>query len=124
MKMLFENENNIIADQETAIKYIKEIEIPVCMNLALCYLKVEHYHYAIKYASQVLDKDDENQKALYRRGKAYMMIGEMNKAKNDFNRALELSDGKDQEIIKALHELREKKKLHRQRELEFSKKML
>jgi len=41
MKMLFENENNIIADHETAIKYIKEIEIPVCLNLSLSYLKID-----------------------------------------------------------------------------------
>lgn len=37
-----------------------------------------------------------------------MMIGENNKAKNDFNKALELSNGKDQEVIKALHELKDR----------------
>ncbi len=37
-----------------------------------------------------------------------MMIGEMNKAKSDFNKAHELSGGKDQEVIKALHELKDK----------------
>lgn len=78
------------------------------MNLSLSYLKIEHYHYSIKYASQVIDKDENNQKAYYRRGRAYMMIGENNKAKNDFNKALELSNGKDQEVIKALHELKDR----------------
>ena len=106
MKMLFEHEDNLINDEQTAVKFIKEIEIPVCLNLSLCYLKVEQYHYAIKYSSQVLDKDEENQKALYRRGRGYMGVGEMNKARSDFNRALDLSNGKDQEVIKALHDLK------------------
>jgi len=53
----------------------------VCLNLGLCYLKIEEFHYAIKYCCQVLDKDDENDKALYRRGMAYISIGELNKAK-------------------------------------------
>ena len=108
MKMLFENENNIIPDQETAVKYIREIEIPVCLNLSLSYLKCEHHHYSIKYASQVLEKEENNEKAYYRRGRAYMMIGELNKAKQDLNRALELSGGKSQDAIKALHELKER----------------
>lgn len=95
MKMLFENENNIIADHETAIKYIKEIEIPVCLNLSLSYLKIDQHHYSIKYATQVLDKEEDNQKALYRRGRAYMMIGEFNRSKDDLNKALELSKNKD-----------------------------
>jgi tetratricopeptide (TPR) repeat protein len=60
LKMLFENENNIIGDTETAVRFIREIEIPVCLNLCHCYLKIEQYHYVIKYASQVLDKDEEN----------------------------------------------------------------
>ncbi len=51
MKMIFENENNIIKDQETAIKYIKEIELPVCLNLCHCYLKLEQYHFVIKYST-------------------------------------------------------------------------
>ena len=53
-----------------------------------------------------------------------MMLGEMNKAKADFTLTNELGGGKDQEVIKALHELKEKERLHKQRELEFSKNML
>lgn len=51
MKLLFENSNSPIKDQETALRFIQEIEIPSCLNLALCYLKVKEYHYVIKYAS-------------------------------------------------------------------------
>jgi len=124
MKMLFENENNIIGDHETAIKYIREIEIPVCLNLSLSYLKIEQYHYSIKYATQVLEKEEDNQKALFRRGKAYMMIGEFKRSKDDLNKALELSQNKDPEVIKALHELKEKQDASKRREIEFSQKMI
>ena len=95
MKMLFENEDHIIGDQETAVKFINEIEVPVCLNLSLAYLKEEHYHYSIKYASQYLEKKGDDERALFRRGKAYMYLGETNKARSDFNRALELSEGKN-----------------------------
>ena len=51
LKMLFDHQDNLIADEETAVKYIREIEIPVCLNLALSYLNLEQYHYAIKYST-------------------------------------------------------------------------
>lgn len=72
------------------------------MNLGLAYLKVEQYHYAIKYCTQVLEKDDENDKALYRRGMAYLGIGELNKAKQDLLKAYNVTDGKDAGIVQGL----------------------
>jgi Flp pilus assembly protein TadD len=39
----------------------------------------------------VLDNDSENVKAYYRRGVAYTKIGEVARAKEDLNTALELS---------------------------------
>jgi Flp pilus assembly protein TadD len=53
----------------------------------------------------VLDKDDENEKALYRRGVCYLEIGEMNKAKHDLLKANQLSGGKDTAINEALKRL-------------------
>ena len=46
----------------------------------------------------MLDKDQDNMKALYRRGKAYTGIGEFKKAREDFKTALDLSDGKDSAV--------------------------
>jgi tetratricopeptide (TPR) repeat protein len=65
------------------MKYIIEIEVPVCLNLGLCYNKLEKYHHTIKYCSQALDKDEDNDKALYRRGYAYLQVGELVRAKQD-----------------------------------------
>lgn len=87
---------------------INEIEIPVCMNLGLCYLKLGKYHHAINYCSQALDKDDENEKALYRRGVAYMRVGELKRARIDLRKAHDLCQGHDANITVALAELHDK----------------
>lgn len=39
MKMVFDNEKNLIKDRDDSLKFIREIEIPICLNLGLCYLK-------------------------------------------------------------------------------------
>ena len=77
---------------------IKQIEIPVCLNLALCYLKTDQPHYGIKYCSQVLEKPLDEQsniptleKAYYRRGACYLKIGQLDNAKSDLLKCLELS---------------------------------
>ena len=62
--MLQKNDVQLISDQETYKKYEREIEIPVCLNLALSYLKLKEYQLVIKYATQVLEKEEDNDKAL------------------------------------------------------------
>lgn len=42
MKMLFQMEKDpLITSKEQAVKYIKEIEVTCCTNLALCFVKTE-----------------------------------------------------------------------------------
>ena len=110
--MIFETEG-LIQETEVALKYIREIEISSCLNLSLCYLKVKEYHYAIKYSCQVLDKDDENDKAYYRRGVAYLNIGELHKCKEDLLRAHEITQGKDTKVLEAINELKLKQQKHK-----------
>jgi len=93
MKTLFDGfgdsgaNQSLINDRDTALRYIVDIELPVCLNLGLCYLKLGKYHHAINYCSQVLEKDEDNDKALYRRGLSYLNVGELNKAKHDLYKA-------------------------------------
>ena len=68
LKCLFDKESGLITEEEQAVKLIREIELPVCLNLALCYNKTEQWHYTIKYASQALEKEPQSSKALFRRG--------------------------------------------------------
>jgi len=57
--------------------------------LAHCYNQLKNYHYAIKYASQALEKDLGNVKALYRLSVAYTRIGELEKAKENIQTVLD-----------------------------------
>jgi len=54
--------------------YIKDIEIPVNLNLALCNLKINNFNNAIHHANAVLEHDPKNCKAFFRRGIAYHKI--------------------------------------------------
>jgi Tfp pilus assembly protein PilF len=49
-----------------------------------------------------LEKDQENDKALYRRGMSYLGQGKVKQAKADLTKAYEITGGKDQNVIKAL----------------------
>ena len=85
LKMIFEGGTNnsvqVLDSQDQAVDLIRNVEVPVCLNLALCYLKTDKPHHAIKYASQMLDRNFKPaqlnngeatlQKAHFRRGQAY-----------------------------------------------------
>ena len=119
--MLQKNENGIIANEETLLKYQKEIEIPICLNLGLAYLKTQDYPLSVKYCTQALEKDQENDKALYRRGMSYLGQGKVKQAKADLTKAYEITGGKDQNVIKALQQLKEKIAQDKEREKELVK---
>ena len=95
LKMLFDDTKlGCISDQKQAVDLIKNVEIPVCLNLALCYIKSEQFHYGIKYTSQVLDKNlpdaafgAELEKAYFRRALCYTGIGDLEKSKEDLHEA-------------------------------------
>ena len=97
LKMLFDDQR--INDEKTAAKYIFDIELPVCLNLALCYIKTDLPHYGIKYSSQVIDKNLPEiqtyiptlEKAYYRRGLCYFKIGHNDQAKSDLNKCITLA---------------------------------
>jgi SPX domain protein involved in polyphosphate accumulation len=55
---------------------------------------------------------------------AYLGSGFIEKARNDLNKAYEVTNGKDQNVIKALHELKEKVAKNKVQEKELVKKML
>ena len=81
--MLMKSEDNVIPSEEAYRVMEKEIEIVCSLNLGLSYLKIKEYQMAIKYTSNVLAKDPDNDKALYRRGMAYIGTGDISKAKAD-----------------------------------------
>ena len=106
--------------------------MPVKLNLGLCYMKTDQYHYAIKYCSEVIDKNipakymvsGTLEKAFFRRGSSYLKVGDLLKAKQDLLRANELADGKNGQVLQALKELKTKQEQNKQKEIELSKKMI
>ena len=119
LKMIFEQEyqgQHIVLSMSESTDLIKNVEIPVCLNLGLCYMKTEQYHYAIKYCTQVIEKNIPDkymaqgtlEKAYYRRGSSYFSVGDLAKAKEDLVKANELADGKNGSVLTALKQLKAK----------------
>ena len=90
----------------------------MCLNLALCYIKSEQFHYGIKYTSQVLDKNlpdeafgAELEKAYFRRALCYTGIGDLEKSKEDLQEAKSLAEKSGRslsEINKQLNLIKQK----------------
>ncbi|VDM98752.1 unnamed protein product [Thelazia callipaeda] len=57
--------------------------VPVFLNLSLCYLNWKQYYEAIDAATEVLKRDELNEKALYRRAKGRIAIWDLEKAEKD-----------------------------------------
>ncbi|VDK49111.1 unnamed protein product, partial [Gongylonema pulchrum] len=53
--------------------------IPLFLNLSLCCLNKKQYYEAIDAASEVLKRDELNEKALYRRAKARIAVWDLEK---------------------------------------------
>jgi tetratricopeptide (TPR) repeat protein len=106
MKFLFDD--NCIESEEEAKNYISDVQLPCWLNLTNCYLKTSDFHNCIYYSTKVLDLNDNSVKAYYRRGFSYLSLGEFDKAKGDLLKAHELSNKKDNEVIKGLKLLKEK----------------
>lgn len=68
----------------------KILKISCNLNNAACKLKLKNYEEAVKLCTKVLDIDDKNIKALYRRAHAYINLVELKLAKTDIKKALEI----------------------------------
>ncbi|XP_045705513.1 peptidyl-prolyl cis-trans isomerase FKBP5-like [Phyllostomus hastatus] len=61
------------------------------LNLAMCYLKLQEYIKAVECCDKALGLDRTNEKGLYRRGEARLLMNEFTLAEGDFERVLEVS---------------------------------
>ncbi|NXL36894.1 FKBP5 isomerase, partial [Glaucidium brasilianum] len=61
------------------------------LNLAMCYLKLREYAKAVECCDKALGLDQDNEKGLYRRGEARLLMNEFELAKCDFQKVLEVN---------------------------------
>ena len=78
----------------------------VCyLNLAACQLQTNNYKAVIDNCTKALELDKDNVKGLFRRGEAFLKLGESDKAQADLDRAHNL-DPANKAIARSLQTLR------------------
>ncbi|XP_036103813.1 peptidyl-prolyl cis-trans isomerase FKBP5 isoform X1 [Molossus molossus] len=61
------------------------------LNLAMCYLKLREYTKAVECCNKALGLDSANEKGLYRRGEAQLLMNEFESARGSFEKVLEVN---------------------------------
>ena len=85
---------------------LKELEIVLYSNFAAVHLKLFEYHAVVEYCTKVLEEieDPNHMKCLYRRAIAYKELGQIDKARKDINRGLDI-DQNEKEFNKLKDEI-------------------
>mmetsp|Transcript_82357 Transcript_82357/g.142822 ORF Transcript_82357/g.142822 Transcript_82357/m.142822 type:complete len:487 (-) Transcript_82357:76-1536(-) len=89
------------------LKTRNQLRLSCLMNITLCDLKLEDFNDAIRHASEVLEFDPQNCKALYRRGVAQLSSGNLRESRMDLLDASKL-DPKNAEVRGRLEECRQR----------------
>ncbi|XP_068170540.1 peptidyl-prolyl cis-trans isomerase FKBP5 isoform X1 [Antennarius striatus] len=69
-------------------KMIQDFILTSHLNLALCYLRLKEFSQVVENCNKVIELDDSNEKALYRRGEARLLRNEFSLAMADFQHVL------------------------------------
>lgn len=85
------------------------VKNPCHLNMAACLIKLKRYEEAIGQCSIVLGEDEDNVKALFRRGKARAELGQTDAAQEDFLKARKFAP-EDKSIGRELRLLAENEK--------------
>ncbi|CRG96169.1 peptidyl-prolyl cis-trans isomerase, putative [Plasmodium gallinaceum] len=85
----------------------KKLEINLHLNMALTKFHMSKYYECISECSTVLNFDQNNIKAYYRKGQAYMKLDLYNEAKQEFLKVLEI-DPSNNNAKRSLLDLKEK----------------
>ncbi|XP_017263736.1 peptidyl-prolyl cis-trans isomerase FKBP5 [Kryptolebias marmoratus] len=72
-------------------KLIQDYVLTAHLNLALCFLRLKEFSQVVDNCNKVIEQDESNEKALYRRGKARLFRNEYSLAMTDFQKVLEVN---------------------------------
>ncbi|KAL7209375.1 hypothetical protein ACSBR1_030997 [Camellia fascicularis] len=96
----------------------KVLKVTCNLNNAACKLKLKDYKQAEKLCTKVLEIDDRNVKALYRRAQAYIQLVDLDLAEIDIKKALEIDlDNRDVKLEYKI--LKEKVKEYNKKDAQF-----
>jgi len=100
--------NGMVGISPEDTKKVNDIKIAVYNNLAASQLKLNKPNRAITFSTKVLEIDQNNVKALFRRGKAYSTVGDLDRAAEDLQKVEKL-DPNDKAVKQELALLKQKK---------------
>ncbi|XP_074589894.1 peptidyl-prolyl cis-trans isomerase PASTICCINO1-like isoform X2 [Curcuma longa] len=78
------------------------------LNVAACYQKMDEQRKSIETCNKVLEASPAHVKALYRRGMAYMLLGDFVEAKKDFEMMMKVDKTAEPDATAALLKLKQK----------------
>lgn len=84
---------------------LDKMKIPLLCNFAQCKLIQGDFYGVIEHTSEVLKKDENNVKALFRRAKAHAAVWNIEEAKQDFIKASQLDSSLSKVILNELKQL-------------------
>ncbi|MBA0732203.1 hypothetical protein Gogos_016308 [Gossypium gossypioides] len=96
------------------------VKNPCHLNMAACLIKLKRYEEAIGHCSIALSEDENNVKAMFRRGKARAELGQTDAAREDFLKARKYAP-EDKAIARELRMLAEQDKAIYQKQKEIYK---
>lgn len=121
----------LVGMSEEETKIANQVKVACCNNMATVHLKDEKFNRVIKLCNQVsphiqndsdilqvLEIETNNTKAIFRRGKAYLALGDLDRAEVDLNKAASL-DPKDAGIQRELLVLKKKNKEQDKKQQKF-----
>jgi len=109
-------------EDEALNEDIDKCLISIYNNMALCQMKTEKYDRAVQSCTKVLEIEDYNDKALYRRGKSYLALQKFDLAEKDLKKASNINST-DVGIKEALNQLKKEKKNYEKEKNEEMKKL-
>lgn len=99
-------------------KKLDELKKPFLLNLAQVKLAQGEFYECIKFTDEVLKRDPENIKALFRRAKAHAGVWNIEDAREDLRRCVEYDGSTSKTVAKCFHELKQREQIKNQEDRE------